>query len=440
MRVAECPAGDQRLAKVRLAVTVGVLEINRLAPVLHDRSTAIERDRCRNRQPFGEDRELVRLAVVVRVLADANAVATLRWLLQFIRIVERFAKPQSAPLVPVHRQRLADLRISRIQLDRETDRRDEVLDRLFGWQRLLQFLDRLRDRPPLLARRIKRDHRIDVLKRLHVLSRSRHLRPIGKARHFADVIIARPANATLDEILKSRIAPRPLVVSPSGVEHSPLAVSPHPSPRFLAFAFRASLQHDAIFLVVLRVDVGLIKTFKPAIALQQRMRLARLSRRDSKRPRPVPQELPTHQRDDVVVVPKAVARTVQRDEALATGDVIEQRLGLVILDLVDVREQHQPVELRELLVIQVADDIGVFQLNPASLHHRLQLPEPSTRLMMPVVTKIQQLERFGFRRKRLVSRFDGRHKSQQTQNTREETHLKTPGQCQINGLYEVRLP
>lgn len=172
-------------------------------------------------------------------------------------------------------------------------------------------------------------------------------------------------------------------------------MSPHPSPRLLPLTFRVSLQHDAILLVVLRVDVGFIPTLKAFVTFHQRMRLRSLCRSDTERPGSMPLKLPAHQRHDIVVVAEAVTRAVQRHKPLTAGDVVQQCLGLFVLDLVDVSKQHQSIELRQPLGIEIANDVGVLQLNPTNFQHRLQLPKPRPRLMMPVVTEIQQLELLG---------------------------------------------
>ena len=101
VRVAHVPAGDQRLADVGLVVAVGVLEADRETAVLADHAAAIERERVGNTQVLGKDGELVHLAVVVRVFADANAVATFAVSLPFVRIVNRFADPQPAAGIPI---------------------------------------------------------------------------------------------------------------------------------------------------------------------------------------------------------------------------------------------------------------------------------------------------------------------------------------------------
>ena len=96
-------------------------------------------------------------------------------------------------------------------------------------------------------------------------------------------------------------------------------------------------------------------------------------------------------------VEEAVRRAVQRDEALAAGDVVEQRLLLLRRDLRRVGVDDQAVVLAERLGVEVLDLVGVRQLDAALLQHRLKLPEPLRRLMMAVVAEEQELERFGGR-------------------------------------------
>ena len=205
-------------------------------------------------------------------------------------------------------------------------------------------------------------------------------------------------NAAFDEVVKTRIGKRPGIVSPGGVEDAAFAVSPHPRPRFLPVSFGASLQHRAIFLIVLGVDVRLIPTLEALEALHYRM--VRQSDRRPKRAGPVTQELRPDQLHHVLVVAKAVARAVQRHEALARRDVIEQRLRLVVLNLVDVGIHDQPVIRLERRGIQVADHVRIDEFNPAFLHHGLKLLEPHRRLVMVVVSQKEQLQLRGHLRRR----------------------------------------
>ena len=94
-----------------------------------------------------------------------------------------------------------------------------------------------------------------------------------------------------------------------------------------------------------------------------------------------------------VRIEEAVRRAVERDEPLPGRDVVEQRLLLLGADprLVGVDHQARVVVQRSRL--EVAELVGVDQLDPALGEHRLQLAEPGRRLVVAVVAQEQQLER-----------------------------------------------
>src|ERR1043165_456673 len=84
-----------------------------------------------------------------------------------------------------------------------------------------------------------------------------------------------PADAVVDERDKLRIAPRPLVVTPSSVEHAALANFTHPRVRLVTFFVASFREHDAI-RVVLRVNV----TFVPAFNRRESFRHGMLTVHD----------------------------------------------------------------------------------------------------------------------------------------------------------------
>ena len=181
MCVPHIPTCDEDLLEIGLAVAIGVLEIDRLGPVLHDRAAAIERDGGRDAQLLDEDRELVGHPVAVGVFENADAVAALTLWLEFVRVVERLANPEASPFIPIHGDRLAlKVLLGGEQLHLEADRRDKVLHRLFGRCGELHLSLAMFDRPPLFAGGIERDSiDLDVLERFEVFGELRDLRLIG---------------------------------------------------------------------------------------------------------------------------------------------------------------------------------------------------------------------------------------------------------------------
>ncbi len=85
-------------------------------------------------QPFGEDGDLVGLAVAVGVFEDLDAVLARRR--RSRRGYSRLSVIQTRPaLVERHRHRVDDVRLGGDQLDREALRHGHLLDRLFRRER-----------------------------------------------------------------------------------------------------------------------------------------------------------------------------------------------------------------------------------------------------------------------------------------------------------------
>ena len=131
-----------------------------------------------------------------------------------------------------------------------------------------------------------------------------------------------PEDPTTDEFMKSRISPGPLVVSPRGVEHAPLAMSTHPGPRLLVTIG----ENRAILLVVLVVHIGLIPALKTFESLHHRM--TRLRNAGPEHPGSVASELPPQQFDHARIYAEARRGTVNRNIAAPGCHVIEDSLLL----------------------------------------------------------------------------------------------------------------
>ena len=77
MGIAHVPTVDEDLTKIRIVVTVGVLQVQGLSAVLYDDPAAMKRDRGGDAQFVGEGGELVGPLVAIGVLADANPITAL---------------------------------------------------------------------------------------------------------------------------------------------------------------------------------------------------------------------------------------------------------------------------------------------------------------------------------------------------------------------------
>src|SRR5262249_31749882 len=114
-------------------------------------------------------------------------------------------------------------------------------------------------------------------------------------RHDARVLPDRPADAALDEVLETRVAPGSLIVAPRGVKDSALALRADPRPRLFGPVFLAVFEDRAVLLVVPGVDVRLVPAFKAGEPFHDRV--VRLDEGRAKRASAVALELRAHQVD-----------------------------------------------------------------------------------------------------------------------------------------------
>src|SRR5262249_19036483 len=103
-------------------------------------------------------------------------------------------------------------------------------------------------------------------------------------------------------------------------------------------------------------------------------------------------ELGADQVDVFRRVEEAVRGAVQRDEALAALDEVEQRLLLFRGNLGGVGVDHQPVVAGEQLWIEGVHLVGVGELDAALFQHRLQLAEALRRPVVAVVAEEEDLD------------------------------------------------
>ena len=111
---------------IRLAVTVGVLEMQQLGARRDIRPAVARLDAGRDQQPIREHRRLVRAAVAVNVLQHQNLVV--RFLPRSnLRINLRRRDPETPPRIKVHLNRLVQQRIGREQIHLKAIGHDERL-------------------------------------------------------------------------------------------------------------------------------------------------------------------------------------------------------------------------------------------------------------------------------------------------------------------------
>ena len=184
-------------------------------------------------------------------------------------------------------------------------------------------------------------------------------------------------------------------MSPRRVEDSPFAVRANPRPWLLRIArsliaFDTVFKYGSVFFIVQSMDVRFIPACEAAEVFHDRMSWLRID--DAKNLAAMSLKLTTHELYDLGIVSPAERRTVQRDESLAAGDIIQNRFGLSVFDLVDVGKQHQPIEVRQRLGSQIFHAVRILQLNSTSFHDGSELMKSLRRPMMTVIAHEEQFQ------------------------------------------------
>ena len=195
--------------------------------------------------------------------------------------------------------------------------------------------------------------------------------------------------------MEAGVAERAAIMTIRGVEHAPLTVRADPRPRFLPLPLLADLQDVTVDGVVLRMHVGLVPCTERVEALRDRV--LRIDNLCFEFTGAVPRELGADELHVGVRISEAIRRTVQRYEPAAIDDVVEERFLLLGGDLIEILINDQRVVLGERLRIEVADVLGVFDLDPAIMHHRDELFSSVRRSMVTAVPEEQHIERGGSR-------------------------------------------
>ena len=402
VRVARAPTGEQHLAVVGSAIAVGVLEVHHVGRHRDDEPAVVGQQARGDGESFDEDVTTVGLAVAVGVgelddpimPLDGGRGILLCRLDEVVRVVHALGDVNSAIAVEAHRERLAcEQRLGREQLDAEALGRDRVLPRLLGREGLLH-LHRFAAAGHVLAvgpGLVERNPRRLVLETGEPGGRLRHLRMIDMRARGRWITTGRESDAPLDEIVEARMAPRSLVVAPGRVEDAAAALAPHPRPRLPVIPIDPLLEDRAAAVVVLRVHVGLVPALEAAETLHDRV-----ARRDVHRaelPGAVLLKLCPHEVDPGRRVAKTKTRAVQRHEALAAADEIEDGGLAVRRQAVDVGVNGQHVVGVEHRGGEILEPLRVDELDAARREHGLQLREPLGGRVVPLVTEEQHLDR-----------------------------------------------
>jgi hypothetical protein len=86
---------------------------------------------------------------------------------------------------------------------------------------------------------------------------------------------------------------------------------------------------------------------------------------------------------------------MDRHKSTARGHVVQQSPFFAWRDAVNVRVQHERIEVSEVFRIELGNVIGVDQIDAALGQHGLKLSEPLLGPMRAVVTKEKHVEILG---------------------------------------------
>ena len=279
MRVARAPAGEEHLPLIGNTIVIGVFEKERIGCHRDDQAAVVSEHARGDGELLGEDLAVISPVITIGINKPHDPVAALDrggrvflWRLdEIVGVVDAFGDIHGAIGIETHRQRFArQQRLSGKEFDSKTVRRDRMLSRLLGCQWPLHRRD-LCIALTGAARRIERHLRRLVFKRRQARGWPRHHGPVDIRPGGHRIAAGGEPDAPLDEIVEAWVAPRPLVMPPSGVENAALAFLPHPGPRFTVVALDALFQHGAAAIVVLRMDVGFVPALEATEILHHGM-------------------------------------------------------------------------------------------------------------------------------------------------------------------------
>lgn len=249
MGVTGVEAGEENLADIRLVVAVGVLEEKHVGTVGDDQSAVGEDRGGRDGELVGEEGELVRLAVVVGILADVDAVVTEVAGLEVVRIVHGFHHIGAAAVVPRDVDRVDDVRLAGEEREFETVWHLGELHGIRRVERLLPLFDGLA---------------LTISGKDHLLLLQ--FRQLHRGELGADLGTDAPEDGAAEEFMEGGLVPAAHVMTVGGVEHLALALVADPGPRLLV----AELEDGAVVGQAV-VDVGFIPGFETRVTAHDRM-------------------------------------------------------------------------------------------------------------------------------------------------------------------------
>jgi len=121
VRVKGTPSVNQHFPHIGLIVPVRILEEQKVWGLGHDNTSIRKHERRRNVQPVGEYGYFISFAVVVRILQNQNPIISFSLIIpNRIGVIHGLDHPQSTPFVPIHRNRLPNVRFTGKELQVES--------------------------------------------------------------------------------------------------------------------------------------------------------------------------------------------------------------------------------------------------------------------------------------------------------------------------------
>ena len=393
VRVVGAPAGEQLGADVGLPVAVGVFEKQRVGGLGDDQASVVGEHARADRERLGEHHASVERAVSIPVVEPHDPVVPFPFPRENdgVGVVDALGDEEPAVVVEGKGQRLGlEERLGGGKGDRKADRSDRVSPRRLGFEWLLHRGDRLTHFSPVGLGNVERHVCRLIVERCQAVGELRHFGVRHEGPRRLRVAAGREANAPLDEVVEAGVAPGPLVVPPGGVEHPAVALGADPCPGLAVRPLDPLFEHRSPPLVVLGMDVGLVPAGEAAKALHHRV----LGSHDLglELAGAVLLELGADHVDPDRRVLKAKTGGVQRHQALATANVVNDRRLLLGRDRLDVGKDGQRVVRLQDIGREIGEVVGVDQVDAPRGQHGLELAEPLGRLVVPPVAEKQHLD------------------------------------------------
>src|SRR5690625_4786602 len=205
---------------------------------MHHHSTIDKLKRSRNIKAVGKYSKLVCPAIPIGIFQNHNTIlaAAIRPEIPWIRIFNRFNHPEAPLLVPVHVNRIYNIRFGGKQLYTVARLHNHPIDGCDGIQRLLLLVV-----AGIIGSPVHRPYLLLITQTLLVRGRKRYIKyHIGErvfngapSQFFLYVLARSPTNSPLQKLMETRVLPGSLIMAPGGIKYTPISLGTYPGPRLI---------------------------------------------------------------------------------------------------------------------------------------------------------------------------------------------------------------